>query len=202
MNRNYLVMLCLCFFASTQAQVSVAVSAGMNSTNLTSPTNANVDFGQLQNFYFGVAPVIGKQKLRLRLGLQGTYKGAKPGTSLSSGAFRGLYAEFMPEIEVRPIKLIGFAVGGTVGLNLADQTYSGDQWQESFGDLFNTTDYGFRAAGRLYLWRVAFEVAYNHGLSSAFEYTVTDQNGQPIGVEKTYFRAFQIGMAYRFGKNK
>jgi len=201
MTRNYLVILCLFFFTAAQAQVSVAVSGGLNSTTLTNPEMSSVEYRQLQNYYLGIAPVIGKDKIRLRLGLQGTYKGAKTADTPNTEGVRGFYADFLPEVEIRPIKLIGIAVGGTVGLNLSEQVNDGTQWQTPVTDIFNTTDYGFRAAGRLYLWRLAFEVAYNHGLGAATEYQVTDQNGQIIGTEEEYFRSFQIGMAYRFGRN-
>jgi len=201
MNRIQLIILCLCFFQATQAQMSVAVSAGLNTTNLQSPNSTNFEYKQLQNYYVGIAPVIGKDKVRLRLGLQGAYRGSTIVDNTTSTSIRGFYADFLPEVEIRPIKLIGIAVGGTVGLNLQEQVRGGSEWQAPVTDIFNTADYGFRAVGRVYLWRLSFELAYNHGLGPAYEYTLTDQNGESIGTEKAYFRAYQVGIAYRFGKN-
>ena len=111
------------------------------------------------------------------------------------------YFDFMPEIEFRPVRQIGIAVGPYLSWKAGESIRYGDviDWASTKDNqLFNDTDFGLRGKLSGHIGPVTVFVSYLYGLTDISRIIITDENGTHLGQLSANSRAIAIGAGYRF----
>lgn len=111
------------------------------------------------------------------------------------------YIDFIPQIEFRPIKPIGIAVGPYLSWRAGESIRYGDviDWTSTQeNNLFNSADLGLSAKLSGHIGPVTVFVSYLHGLADISKILITDENGQSLGILSAYNRAITAGAGYSF----
>jgi hypothetical protein len=114
--------------------------------------------------------------------------------------YRLSYIDIAPQIEFRPIQLLGIAVGPYMSYRMGESVKYGDviDWTSTKDtELFNDTDLGLTAKLSGNLGTVSLFASFQFGLSDLSNIILTDANGQPVQVLGLKNRAFLVGLGYR-----
>ncbi len=111
------------------------------------------------------------------------------------------YIDFIPQIEFRPVRQIGIAVGPYLSWKAGESIRYGDviDWSSTKDNkLFNDTDFGLLGKLSGHIGPVTVFVSYLYGLTNISRIIITDENGTHLGQLSADNRAIAVGAAYRF----
>jgi hypothetical protein len=185
--------------------VSLGLGGGANYSRLTHETDVfDQAFDYELGYFGGLVPTFHLgEKWAIVTELQYSVKKTKTSLTDFSGVYdmfyRYAYAEALPQIEFRPIHLIGFRIGGTVGYKLTETLKIGEQdWQKPVTELIKDADLGLTGGLVVHLGKLSIAGRYNLGLANLSDITFTDEQGVPIETLNLQNRGFQAGIYYFF----
>jgi hypothetical protein len=111
------------------------------------------------------------------------------------------YLDVIPQIEFRPIKPIGIAVGPYLSARLAESVRYGDvvDWTSTKDDkLFEDVDFGLSGKLSGNLGPVTIFASYLFGLADMANIPLVDEQGQALGILAAKSRAVLVGAGWKF----
>lgn len=111
------------------------------------------------------------------------------------------YLDVIPQIEFRPIKPIGIAVGPYLSARLAESIRYGDvvDWTSTKDNkLFEDVDFGLSGKLSGNLGPVTVFASYLFGLADMANIPLVDEQGQDLGILAAKSRAVLVGAGWRF----
>lgn len=111
---------------------------------------------------------------------------------------RNTYLDLMPQLEFRPVKIVGISAGINLGYNIGERSKQiMENWSEPAFDLSKTIDFGGILGLRFYAGRLSFHLLYNRGLINRNGLKLTDINKEPIPAPRLYTQNLQVTAGYR-----
>lgn len=201
----FLPLFFICSMSTSQAQFSLGVDAGLNYNNnkfsvvVASQPDAFETKAHV-GYYVGLRPTYAlSPKTNIGLGIQYSIKGYETQSEIGTGKFRNYYIDLLPQVEFRPIDLLGFVGGFNIGYLGDTGIRINDKWEKDIltVDIFEKVDIGLLLGLKVYLQQFYLTAHYNHGLTNISAINYTDANGEDLD-QSQYNRNLQIGLGYMF----
>lgn len=114
---------------------------------------------------------------------------------------RATYLDLVPQIEFRPIRWLGIAVGPYLSTRLGESVRYGEVigWTDTKESaLFDDLDLGLSARLSGHIGPATVFVSYLHGLANSANLPIVDANGVPLGRVAAKGRAVLAGAEWAF----
>lgn len=192
---------------SSNAQINLNFSAGVNSSNCEIKNFEGVSSKGRLGYFIGIAPNrYLNDKLNLVVDFQLSTKGCEMIYEDNSGSLevRISYIDIIPEIEYKISDYLFLGVGVNSGFNINEaHKLENEGWAnvKDFG-IIELFDFGLTGKIKGNYKNFFGFVRYNFGLASISNIEITDITGQNSIDSNQYNRNLQIGVGYTLGLNK
>ena len=122
------------------------------------------------------------------------------GDDAPDGRFRFNYLIVNPSVEYLPIKKLGVSIGGFYAHDMQEEFFNTAEgkFETLDFDFWQDTDFGIQLGVNFYFMEdLSIGLNYLGGYKSLADFQLTDNNGNPIGMENnTRNRSLQLKVAY------
>lgn len=199
-NIIFVILLFLISF-KVSAQLSLTVGGGANFSNLKVDNLDSYRPTSKTNYFLSVRPEFDlTENLSLALDIQFSRKGFGFGADSiqESQGYRFQYLDLIPQVQYKFIEKIGIYGGLGVGIRGSEKYKIKGAWEEAVTKISNGTDFTYVLGIRLFpTEKLSVHVQYSGSLSSFFDITLTDSQGNMIENVDTRLRNFQLGIGYQ-----